>query len=177
MPATGFADFTGGFSSGVWVYPTSTASWSRFFDFGNGGTSNNIFLARNGTTSTLNYTVRIGSSSQQLEVANAIELNKWQYFSVVQQANGCTTLYKNGVSIGTGSVQVPANLTRTLNYVGKSNVSSDPLFAGQMSNLSIWNRPLSAGEVARGQRPDNCLCRHRPGPGWLLADDRRWPAT
>ena len=85
LPATGFADFRNGFSAGVWVYPTSANSWARFFDFGNGALSDNILLTRGGSSNDLYFTVYRGSVSQSICATNAIELNKWQYFSVSQQ--------------------------------------------------------------------------------------------
>ena len=151
LPATGFADFRNGFSAGVWVYPTSANSWARFFDFGNGPLSDNILMTRGYISNDLYFTVHRGSVSQSICATNAIELNKWQYFSVSQQADGTTTIYKNGVAMATGNVQTANNISRVNNYVGKSNWSADSLFAGQMAGLSVWNRGLSAGEMARAQ--------------------------
>jgi hypothetical protein len=99
LPSTGFANFTSGFSAGIWVYPTSTASNSRLFDFGNGADQDNIFLARSSTSNDLNFSVRRGATEQKITAPNVIELNKWQYISVSQQSDGSTTIYKNGGKI------------------------------------------------------------------------------
>ena len=151
LPATGFADFRNGFSAGAWVYPTSASNWARIFDFGNGADSDNIIMARDGSSNDLVFRVWRGSVAQSVFATNVIELNKWQYFSVSQQADGTTTIYKNGVAMATGNVQTANHVSRANNYVGKSNWSGNSLFAGQMAGLSVWNRGLSAGEMARAQ--------------------------
>ncbi|MFM7318143.1 MAG: LamG domain-containing protein, partial [bacterium] len=151
LPSSGFANFTNGFSAGVWVNPTSTSGWQRFFDFGNGSSSDNILLCRSNASNNLQFSVFKGGSEQYIVTNNVIDLNKWQYFSVSQMPDGSTTLYKNGAVIATGTVQTANNVSRANNYVGKSNWSGDPLFTGQMAGLSIWNRGLSAGEMARAQ--------------------------
>jgi hypothetical protein len=141
LPNTGFANFTTGLSAGVWVYPTSVRNWSRFFNFGTSPYTNNdsIFFARSGTTNDLVFYAFNGSSGSSITASNAIELNKWQYFSVSMAANGTATIYKNGVSIASGTVNVPRNTNRTKNHIS---------FAGQMSDLSVWNRPLSQTELS-----------------------------
>lgn len=153
LPSHGFADFTNGFSAGMWVYPTSVGNYQRLFDFGNGPGSDNIILARNGLSNDLTFIVYNGSTATGVSASNALQLNTWQYLSVVMQAPapGATTtlatIYTNGSPIATGTVFVPANLNRTLNYVGRSNWSSDALFAGQMNDFSLWNAPLSAAQM------------------------------
>jgi hypothetical protein len=146
LPSTGFANFTGGFSAGVWAYPTSFTNWERFFDFGNGASSDNIVLYRSGGSNDLLYSVFNGSSATTITAANAIELNKWQYFAVTESANGTTTLYKNGKVLATGTSNIPRNIARANNYIGKSNWA-DPLFGGQMSDFSVWNRALTQTEI------------------------------
>ena len=156
LPATGLSNFTSGFSAGVWVYPTAASNNARIFDFGNGTASDNIVLTRNGTSSDLSLQVFRGSSQSTLVAAKAIQLNVWQYFSVVVQpsASGATTttatLYKNGVPIANGTVNAPSNVNRTLNYIGKSNWSANSLFAGQMAGLGVWSTPLTQAQVQAG---------------------------
>jgi hypothetical protein len=149
LPATGFADFSNGFSAGVWVNPSSATDWQRIFDFGAGPDNNNIGLCR-GQGNELRFYTYNGSAGSTLVASNAIELNKWQYFSVSMQTDGSAKIYKNGVEIASGSVYVPPNVTRANNYIAKSNWAT-ALYAGQMAGLSVWNRGLSAGEMARAQ--------------------------
>jgi hypothetical protein len=153
LPSAGMSDFSTGFSAGIWAYPTATGSGTRFFDFGNGMASNNIFLCRNGTSNDLSFFVYNGSTGSQLTAAGAIELNKWQYFSVSLQPTtggyGTATIYKDGTAIASGSVYMPNNTNRSYNYVGKSNwtTGADTLFTGQMRDLTIWNKAITAAQI------------------------------
>ena len=152
LPSTGLNNFTSGFSASVWAYTSSTANWAKYFDFGNGAASDNIVLTRVGRTNDLAFTVFRGGSSQTVTATNAITLNSWQYFSVSVNSAGVANLYVNGdlVASNTNANFVPNNLSRAYNFVGLSNWTGDALFKGQMGDLSIWNKPLSADEIRTG---------------------------
>ena len=90
---SGFSDFTGGLTIEAWIYPTSTGSWARVVDLGNGPASDNVFLARVGTTSDLTFGVSIGSSSALGTTAsNVLVLNTWQYVAATMDSAGKTTM-------------------------------------------------------------------------------------
>jgi hypothetical protein len=142
-----FADFTGGFSAELWVYPTSVGSYQRFFDLGGGAASDNILLAREGTTSNLLFQVYSGSTpGGVVRATGAIELNVWQHFAVTLDGTGQVVLYKNGEAIATGSTAVPRNLSRASSLVGKSNWSDAP-YAGKLDELSFYDRALTGEQV------------------------------
>ena len=93
----GFGKMNDGFTVSLWAYPTAVKNWARFIDFGNGSASNNILLARMGTTNDLVFEVYNGSSSGgRATAAGAIELNKWQHYVVTVNKNGTALIYKNG---------------------------------------------------------------------------------
>jgi hypothetical protein len=77
-----------------------------------------------------------------------IDIDTWQYFSVVEQANGSASIYKNGAPVANGTLNVPTNINRTMNYFGKAAPASFALFQGQINSLSLWNRPLSPTEIS-----------------------------
>ncbi|MEI7780565.1 MAG: LamG-like jellyroll fold domain-containing protein, partial [Planctomycetota bacterium] len=149
LPSTGLSNFSNGFSAGVWVCPSNTAYNTNFFDFGNGSPSNNIELQRGNETDDLLLYVYRGGSSKCLKAVKAITLNTWQYFSVTITPSGVATIYKNGIQIAqdSGSGYVPNTVDRYTNYVGASHWSQDKLFQGQMADLSVWNRAISADDV------------------------------
>ena len=51
-------------------------------------------------------------------------------------------LAKNGVVLGGDNVWVPANATRSLNYIGKSYFNGDGLFQGEIAEILLYNRDL-----------------------------------
>src|SRR2546429_6550803 len=53
------------------------------------------------------------------------------------------SVYKNGVAIATGSGQTPNVITRTSNYIGRSNwPASDATFAGTLDDVAIYDRSV-----------------------------------
>jgi hypothetical protein len=159
----GFANFRSGLTSTLWVKPYSASTWARFFDFGNGAGVNNVFLTRNGTTSNLTF-----NTSNGLVTANgALALNEWQFFAVTMTEAGNVVMYKNGLQIQTGSLGVPAVVTRTLNYIGESNWEADALYRGLMDDLRIYNYALDADTLATMYSDmAGRYCRVRPALDW-----------
>ena len=140
-------NYSQGFSLEVWVRYNSLKSWSRIFDFGIGAGTDNILLANKGTTNTLGFHVYRGTGSLGIEVANFLELGKWIHIAVTLDASGNGKIYKNGQLIQSGTSQLPNNLNRTINYIGRSNWASDGYFDGQMAEFRLWNRVRTEAEI------------------------------
>ncbi len=72
----------------------------------------------------------------------------WQYYTVTK--SGTTiTIYKNGVSLASGSTS-GKNIGDTTNSVRIGNwFSSNQIWNGSIDDVRIYNRALSAGEVAQ----------------------------
>ena len=90
-----------------------------------------------------------GAVAQTGEViaTNGIINNSWHLYTVTQNSAGNVVEYRDGVSIQTGTIPLPTNITRMSNYIGRSNWASDAYYKGQMDDLRIYNRALSAAEV------------------------------
>lgn len=145
--SSGFANFTGGITIEVWAYPTGVGSWQRFIDLGNGSASDNILFARNASTDYLTYEVySAGSSGGKVNATGAISLNQWQHFAATEDSSGNVILYKNGAQIQTGTTAVPRNLTRSNNYIAKSNWA-DAYYQGSIDEIRVWDRVLTASEI------------------------------
>ena len=141
---SGFADFHNGFSFEVWAFPTSVDRNASFFDFGNdgGGNTDDIRLAREGTTNNLTFQVTSGYSAGAIvRATGAIELNVWQHFAVTEDASGNVTLYKNGQDLATGVTFVPQTVTRTQNYLAQSH------YGGLLDEAAVFSQALNAARV------------------------------
>jgi RHS repeat-associated protein len=146
---TGFANFTTtGITIEAWADPLVVANNARIVDLGGGQASNNIVLTRDGTTNTLSLLVYSGATlAGRLDATNALELNKWQHFAATISAAGTATIYKNGSAINTGSVPVPPNVSRTSNFIGKSNWSTDAAYNGLLDEVAIYSGTLNTAQV------------------------------
>lgn len=147
MPS-GFDDLDGGLTVEAWVNPSSTGSWARIVDLGNGAASDNILFARNGTSNDLTFEVyNGGSSGGTTTAANALVLNTWQHVAATVSSSGAVTIYRNGSSVATGTTAVPRVVQRTNNYIGRSNWASDAYFGGGLDEVALYPSALSASRI------------------------------
>ena len=145
----GFSNFSGGMTLTLWAQPTAAGNYARFIDWGNGPSSDNIFFCRVGSSATLGFNVYIGdTASTRVEASNALELNVWQFFAVTMDNTGDVVIYKNGMPVATGTVNVPTDITRTDCFIGKSNWTNDVLYEGLMDEVKLYNYPMSGLEIA-----------------------------
>lgn len=82
--------------------------------------------------------------------------NNWLHVAVTKVGN-VGTLYVNGAAVGinTNMTNKPSELGNTTrNWIGKSQLASDPSFKGSIDDFRIYNRGLSAKEIAGLVGPD-----------------------
>ncbi|HRY31772.1 MAG TPA: choice-of-anchor D domain-containing protein [Bacteroidales bacterium] len=141
--------FSGNYTVNAWMNENAYKTWSRLFDFGNGQANDNVLgIASRGTTGIYaaeNYYNNI--SGGQIYASPALPLNQW--IMITQVLNGNTyTLYKNGQPYRTANTnQLPKNIIRTSNYIGRSNWSVDGYYSGLLDDFRIYDRALSAQEI------------------------------
>lgn len=147
----GFADFTKGITVAVWAKPTSQgggATWARFIDFAGDGPNDNIVFAREGNSNNLAVHLLHGKNKvTEVRAVNTIHLNKWQHFAFTITASGRAVIYRNGVIVTEKFVQLPSNVTRTQNFVGRSTFGHDKHFKGFMDDLRVYNRALTHNQI------------------------------
>jgi hypothetical protein len=145
---SGFADFTTGFTAELWAFPTTVANYQTFFDLSNGPYSDNILLVREGTTNNLLFqTYYANSGGPVVRAVNAIELNKWQHFTITMDGLGNVSLYKNGALLVTGATTVPRNLVRTSNSLGRTGFGGYAQYAGKLDEVAFYGTALSPARV------------------------------
>ncbi|MGI9177300.1 MAG: LamG-like jellyroll fold domain-containing protein, partial [Pirellulales bacterium] len=134
------------FSFAGWVYRDGGGNWQRIFDFGNGTSSYMFLTASNG--SKLRFAIKNGGAEQIVET-NAIATGQWAHVAVTLGA-GAARMYVNGSLVATNNAVTitPANFAPTRNYLGKSQFSADPLFAGRLDEVLITDSVLTAAQIA-----------------------------
>jgi hypothetical protein len=143
------ADYSQGLTIEAW-YQMDTAfaspkNWSRIIDFGNGPNGDNIFLTF--VDGKPYFSVYRAGSAQQLAATKAMPPYSMAHVAATIDKTGNASLYINGQLNGSGLVQLPANLVRQNNYIGKSNWSADPNLQGLLGNLRVYNRALTPEEI------------------------------
>ena len=139
-----------------WVnWSGSGSSWQRIWDFGTGQTCNMFLTPNNGDTGSMRFAITINGSSSEdrTTVAGSSPLSiGWHHVAVTIDADHHThTLYLDGTSVAqnTSAYRKPSDLgITTQNYLGKSNYSYNPYFIGTLDEVRIYNRVLTATEIA-----------------------------
>ncbi|MEZ0312081.1 MAG: DUF2341 domain-containing protein [Myxococcota bacterium] len=145
VPA-GFSGFAGGLAIEAWVRPNASTNYARVVDFGNGEAIDNIVFYRWGLSDELTYEVH--DPGYQFREPGVLVVGAWQYLVVSHAPDGVATLYKDATPLGSAaSVPLPSPVTRTMNFIGRSNWVTDDLFAGDMDELRISNVPRSSAWV------------------------------
>ena len=151
-------NFSAGFAATFYANFGTAENWERIIDFGTGQANNNIVIARSGLTSDMNLSIYNGATQAGYCVATGIIQSGWAHYAVVANGTDCyfyrngslwsnTTRYDGSGNVISALTAIPANVTRTSNFIGKSNWTNDSLFKGAIGELSIYNRGLTATEV------------------------------
>jgi hypothetical protein len=133
----------------AWVNLDTVSNWTRIFDFGS-GTSKYMFLSpQNGANGNIRFEIKNGSAVRTVEGTAALPTGGWHHVAVT--LDGTTgTLYVDGQQVGSNAVNIrPSQLgATTQNWIGRSQFSADPYLDGRVDDFRIYNRSLSAAEVA-----------------------------
>lgn len=144
---SGFADFTNGITVLSIVDFGTADNWERIIDFGQGQQDDNIVFAREGTTNTLTFEFYNGTSmGLSVDMTNGVSNGEWGFYGF--RADGVTYSLFNATASTTGSSStLPTNVTRSSNYVGRSNWSVDAYLQRYLGALAIYNRALTDDEI------------------------------
>ncbi len=134
-----------------WARWDAFHSFSRIVDMGNGSYSNNIAIANHSTIpGKVYYSIFIGSTAYNINNygADVTSQNSWGFYAASVSEAGVMKLYKEGLLIATNNNgKAPLVMTRTNQYIGKSNWGVDGFFKGAIGDLRIYNRTLTDDEV------------------------------
>jgi hypothetical protein len=145
----GFADFGKGITAMVWARPTNNGKWMRFVEFGNEQQMDSVVFACAEPPEELALELNPGKQMSVWKF-RCVEWGRWQHLAATQDEKGVVVMYRNGKQVSTGPLPVLTKpVLRKLNLVAKSNWPGDSFYKGQMDDLRIFIRPLSAEEVTK----------------------------
>jgi hypothetical protein len=155
------------FTFASWVNWSTPSVWQRIFDFGSGTNVNMFLTPDNGDTFTPRFAITIGgagAAEQRINAPSALPTGSWHHIAVTLDAvHTLGTMYIDGVSVSSNSgiTLTPFSLgATTSNYLGRSQYTVDPYFSGDIDDVRIYNRALSAQEIqalAAGNPPAQTL--------------------
>jgi len=135
-------------SFSAWVKWNGGAPWQRVFDFG-ADTSNYLYLTPGTAGGKLRFAIARNGAEQILEAPSALPVGQWCHVAVtLDGARG--VLYLDGAPVASGAITTrPWELLARNLYLGRSQFSADPSFAGAIDDFRVHGRALSGGEIAR----------------------------
>lgn len=133
----------------AWVKWSGGANAQRVFDFGT-GTSSYFYLTPCASSGKMRFAITTngGGAEQIIEAPTAMPTKSWCHVAVALDGSK-GLLYLDGNPVGTNSsltIRPWQTLARS-NYLGKSQYSTDPFFAGEIGSFRIFSRPLSGAEI------------------------------
>jgi hypothetical protein len=138
----------------IYLQSTPTGN-SMLFDLSNGSTNDNILLI---VTSQQRITLSCyrNNTSKYIYSNTVLSLNTWYYIAASIDSAGNAAIYINGlVDIAGGIstvINIPNNVLRSTNYIGKSSWSSNPYFNGIITEARIWNIKRSQMQILANMR-------------------------
>jgi hypothetical protein len=142
----------GSFSIEGWIKPNGVASEQPIVEWSSTYFDVHMWIAVN-TPGCLYGNLRdiVGGDHVITSAGNVIQAGKYQHVALTyNQASGSAALYMNGVSVAQANLGVFTPQTSADLYLGyrPHGGAAGTRFAGQMDEISIYNRALSANEVA-----------------------------
>ena len=149
LPSLTLSMTQGGFTAVIVARFNGLILWERLFDFGNGTDSDNIFLARMGTSQDIQGGLYNGATNVGTNVGiNAIVQSTLNIWTLVVD-NIAIKLYKNGILLNTTTSAASLTPRTTINnYIGKSNFLGDGLLVGRIADFDFYDVPLGDAQLA-----------------------------
>ena len=119
-----------------WYYPTSYSSSNNVIAYIGSATGNKLVVATIGTAGNLYYLL---NGSVTISSATAAPLNAWSFYALVK-SGATTTLYLNGVSLGT-TTSVPTTSNKSLSLGSDAGAS---IYQGYFGDFRVLKGTASS---------------------------------
>jgi hypothetical protein len=146
----GMLDDAHALSFAAWVRLRTQKTWQRVFDFG-AGTGRYLFLSPNSDAATVRFAAKSAGSAveQRAEVSMVLEAGGWRHLAVVVTGSGATIYVDGQAAASSADVTLrPADIAPMTNlWIGRSAYAADAPLDGEIDDVRIYDRALSAAEV------------------------------
>lgn len=138
----------------LWAYVSDiTKAWQRVFDFGNGENQYMFFTPNNGSEA--RFVMKNGGNEEVLSIS---KLSMGWHYIAVTISDERVALYIDGELKDYSDAMTirPSDIRPHMNYIGRSQFSADPLFAGYINDLRVYNYPLPGEDITKlynGEEP------------------------
>lgn len=151
----------------AWIFPRATTINRIISNYFNNAAQSGEFILDTYNATNNGKGLRLvvegaGNTLHQLSVANVLTLNTWNHVAGTFN-NGVTTLYVNGLAVGTST----APFTSIPGCTNTTAIGEDPTigaleyFNGKMDDIRIWTTARTQSEIAGNM--NNCLAGNESG--------------
>jgi len=142
-----FSNFNA-FTISAWVNAISNTT-STIASSGYTVTALESFVLQRSTTPKFRLTVynNTGSSNCDLNSGNVTGLNSWDFVTAIVNTTNCS-IYVNGILQATRAMKYPISINVGSIEIGARSLGNSQNFNGSIDEVMIFNRSLSAGEIA-----------------------------
>jgi len=160
LPADVLKDYTS-VTIEAWFSLDGLSDWQRLFDFGDseGGTTgaggNYIFYTPSSGSSDSRFVISTGGIpgyNFNENLAVGVDLGTatpYHIACIYDAATSTISLYQDGKFVNSSTTtHLLTNVGRSFAYIGSSTYRGDAAFAGKVNEFRIYNRALSASELA-----------------------------
>ncbi|MBN1339272.1 MAG: T9SS type A sorting domain-containing protein [Bacteroidales bacterium] len=131
----------------VWFLKRSNNHWSRIFDFGNGPGKQNVIVALSKETSgKLSFHINKDGLNRSFELNDPTPLNEWTHVTL-RLTDHLGWVYINGNFVKLGLLQQPPDVSRGVNYIGRSNWDGDKMADVLLDEFRLYNTALEPEEI------------------------------
>ena len=132
----------------AWVKISSTTAWQRIFDFGR-SQKDYLFLT-NSNGSRLRFEICKDGVKQGLNATKDLSADIWTHVVVTIGDSG-TKIYLDGkLNASTTDITFrPSDIAPNVCYLGRSFFDQDPLFAGVLGDVCLYNYDLKEEDVQK----------------------------
>jgi hypothetical protein len=134
----------------VWIkLRRSSIMWPRIIDFGNGQSSENVIFvySNKGPLEPKFALVKTLTSEEVIEFESLYQFNEWTHLTVTKARNETKTYINGTLTNRLPSSLLPANITRTSNYIGRSNWPNDQFADADMDDIKIFDGVLTDSDI------------------------------
>jgi hypothetical protein len=137
-----------GLTFAFWFQSNNNYTWARIFDIGNRtGNDDIISYINNGY---IGFSVYNGGNKYAIDnVIPNMNNNKWNHIAWILSPTNGWKIYLNGIfTISYTDGYYPSAGFRNNNYIGKSNLDTDPYFNGGILDFRIYNGILTDADIS-----------------------------
>ncbi|WP_437806279.1 LamG domain-containing protein [Sorangium sp. So ce1078] len=136
----------------VWVSLRRQQLWQRVFDFGSGQAAWIYLCPRAADPLGLRFSVNSLAGVDEYTADWTLPVQVWTHVAVTAAFNPSrSSIYVDGVEVASSDMIFtrPSDVGNTTqNFIGRSQFTTDPYFNGIVDDFRIYDRALSAAEVA-----------------------------